>query len=439
MNISRTPNVDRSRSAAQSQAEARTEPDTQDSSAPSTSSPNRAAHERQKLHRLQRMLGDTSGSNSESQSVSEKNEERATSPARQSKAISHVKRSRPKKSGMAKVLSKFFPACRIKVSLREELQDRLIELKDHFEKLKSENWSPNEREFYCDKAFLPIAIKAENARKPELHLRYFDNFDSFVDALKNGTLQNGRAVFPLPEHDAHVSAADIRTIGNKISILVLESFAFNTKKHKFFTERYVHKNVPIMSRKLPENAKLTVLHIDAQKSSNDCPIFALSNAAKLAKESEFFDKIHEHNLSESGPLSRHKFDRVSLFNAHKLVPASFHKHTQSLTSLRKLPNQDRLAETTINKKGDTLFSRRDKHVVERHKRYLNDGTLRTLRFNASIEEKRLTYLDRAIAYLDKASEQDISVLLHNFNKAMKKSKELNKKLGSIERDVGPQR
>ena len=194
-----------------------------------------------------------------------------------------------------------------------------------------------------------------------------------------------------------------------------------------------------MFGKLPEHAKLTVLYIDAQKSSNDCLIFALSNASKLAKESEFFGKIHEQNCSESGPLGRFKIPKVRLFDAHNLEPSSFHKHTQSILSLREFTNQATLAETTVNKKGDTLLSRYDKHVVERYNRNSGKDTLRPLTFSASIEEKRLTYLDRAIAYLDKASEQEISALLRDFNKAMKKNRKLNNELGSIERDVDPQR
>ena len=345
MNVSHTPNVDRIRSAAQSQEEARPESDIQDSNIPSTSSAHRAAHDRQKLQQLQRMLGETSGANNEPQAISNNqrspgiNEERETNPTLHSKASSQVPPFILKKSGIATVLSKFLPASCIKTSPREELQDNLVNLKDHFKKLKAENWSPNERELFCDKAFLPIAVKAENARKPELNLHNFDDFDSFVDALKNGTLQNGRALFPLPEKDAHISAADIRTIGNTLSILVLESFTLDIKKHKRFRERYVHGNVPIISRKLPEHAKLTVLYIDAQKSSNDCLIFALSNASKLAKESEFFGKIHEQNCSESGPLGRFKIPKVRLFDAHNLEPSSFHKHTQSILSLREFTNQ----------------------------------------------------------------------------------------------------
>jgi len=450
MNISRTPTIDWSRSTAQPQGEARTEPDRQNSSAPSTSNPNRTAHERQKLHQLQRMLGETSGANSELPSISHrqvgqasgKNEEPEISLTPHSEAGSLATRSRSKMPEMARVLSKFLPAFGMKVSSRKKLQDKLIKLKDHFEKVKAENWSPDEHEFYRDKAFLPIAVKAENARRPELNLHNFEDFESFADAVKKGALQNGRALFPLPEKTAHTSVADIRTIGNKVSILVLESFSLDPKiseSSRKSRKRYVFDNVPIMISKLPENARMAVLYIDAQKSSNDCPIFALSNASKLAKESEFVGKAHEENLSESSQFGPFHFPNVRLFNAHKWMPASFHKHTQSLPSLRKSTDQDSLTQTPVNKKSDTLLSRYNKYVVERHKRYPNEDTLRPLRFSASIEEKRLTYLDRAIAYLNDAPEQEITALLRKFNEAMKLNKKLNKKLASVERNVGPQR
>lgn len=404
---------------------------------------------------------------------------------------------------MTRILLKFLPSSCIKLSKREQLQGKLAKLKAHFEKLKTENWSINEREFYCDVALLPIAVRAENARTPGLDLHNFETFECFTDALKSEKLQNGRALFPLPRHKAHLVAADVRTIDGKISILILEPVSVVEDVNPPFMERYVRNVVPAMCGNLPENAKLTVLSLDVQQSTTDCRIFALSAASKLAKETTFLDELHADNLSDqlgTAPsyespeikdwsdddlfdgsmeefssslnnaieidewrddapsdspslpknakeqlkiITSHK--NVRVVDAHQLMPASFQKHTQAMSSLKASGDENSL-QKPVNKKGDTLLSRFEKHAVVRHKLVTDSdekgeprSKLKQVKFNASIEDKRIDYLDRAIAYLDEAPKQDIATLLRDFNAAMAENKKENKKQASIAREVGPER
>lgn len=301
-------------------------------------------------------------------------------------------------------------------------------------------------------------------------MHHFDLFPSFAYAVKSGKLQNGRAIFQLLGDNGHAVVADIRTIDDKISILILDTLGI-----KDALTRYDSKFVSAMFGELPENVKLAVLAVDALKARNGCRIFALSAASKLAKESELFDEIHEANASDQvqvlKQINKNEIEsRLSntqlgnapvdvydnticqnfrILNAHRLVPSSFQKHTQSKTSLKAWADEDKLVQIKVNKQGETLLSRFGRHIVERHKRdhYEENGKiqwseLKPIRFSASIEEKRLTYLDRAIKYLDSASKEEIYDLLFRFYKVQAEyglsdlSEEDESKITSLE--VGPQ-
>ena len=409
--------------------------------------PNRAAHERLQSQQLQRMLNENRGTHSTLLQAPSHNQREEASTS----ASKNDSQAEPSESGiwrMVKVLSNFLPWSRVRLSPREELQRNLAKVKKHFETLKAANWSPDRRELYCDVALLPIAVKAENAREPRLNLHNFDSFHSFAGALKRGRLQNGRVIFPLLGEEVHAAAADIRMIDDKISILVLEPIGIDE-----LFDKYCESHISAMFKALPENAKLAVLSVDAQRAANGCRIFALSAASKLAKESEFFDEIHKANASDQVQALKQinkaeienrlsnaqlgdnlvdvhedtRFPNFRILNAHRLVSASFQKHTQSKNSLKAWADEDKLAQIMVNKKGETLLSRFDKHIVERYKRkqYEESGKIqwserRSKSFSASIEEKRLTYLDRAIAYLDNVPQKEAFDLLRCFYEAWTK-------------------
>lgn len=419
-----SPNINPNRTAALPREEQHTKDDTQDCH--TLPHPNRAAHEQLKSQQLQRMWNENSGAQSMSHSKNDSHTEPFTTV------------------GMTTALSEFLPLSWMKLSPREELQLKLNKFKKHFEALKKHNYSPDSREFYCDVALLPIAVKAENARKPGLNLHNFDSFEAFTGALKRGDLQNGRAILPVFDESPHVVAADVRTIDGKISILVLESL---TLKRDNILSSYIRSSAPRMSAELPENAELSILSIDAQKAANGCRMFALSAASTLAKEFQFLDAFHEDNLSgqldafhiseseikkrlKDTPLDKTSYPNVRVIDAHRLVPASFLKHIQSMSSLKAWNDEDKLTQTTVNKDSEALLFRFNRHSVERYKKEGSDseeeGGLKKIRFSASIEEKRLTYLDHAIAYLDNASQEEVSDFLRALDEATKKH-QLDKK------------
>ena len=417
--------------------------------------PNRAAHERLQSLLLQRMLDGNRGTGTDS--TPQANHHNRSDPAAKSNEQREASTSASKDDSqaessewgiwrVAKAFSNFLPWNRARMSPREELQRNLTKVKKHFEVLKAENWSPDGRELYCDVALLHIAVKAENARKPGLNLHNFDSFSSFAYALERGKLENGRAIFPLPSKGLrHAVAADIRTIDGKISMLVLESLGMKNVQSK-----YSEDLVSEILKELPENAKLAVLAVDAQKSLNGCRIFALSAASKLAKEPELFNEIHEANASDQVQVLKQinkaeiekrlsdaqsgdslvdvdeniNFPNFRILDIHRLVPPSFQKHTQSKTSLKAWADEDKLAQIRVNKQGETLLSRFNKHIVERYKRdpYAENGKLqwselKQISFGASIEEKRLAYFDRAIAYVDNAPQEEVFDLLRHFYQA----------------------
>lgn len=136
--------------------------------------PNRAAHERLKSQQLQRILNEKSGTDSalrvapynQRVQVVKNNEQCEDASTSDSKKDSQAKPSGSGIWGMARALSDLLPWNWERLYLRKELQSNLAKIKEHFETLKAENWSPDSREFYCDEALLPIAVKAENARNP---------------------------------------------------------------------------------------------------------------------------------------------------------------------------------------------------------------------------------------------------------------------------------
>jgi hypothetical protein len=95
-----------------------------------------------------------------------------------------------------------------------------------------------------------------------------------------------------------------------------------------------------------------------------------------------------------------------------ILPPAFVKHSQSRTTLSNWLKADppAFANAGVNKKDQSLADRFDDYRKTRydkpvHLRFMQDNLpdlevqVRNLTFSTSIEQKRLTYLDRAIEYL----------------------------------------
>ena len=367
---------------------------------------------------------------------------------------------------------------------RQQLHSKLAEIQGHFSALEQHNTSPDHHDLHFDRAVLPILSAAENARTPGLNLKSFETFPSFLEAIQSGALTDGRALFPLPGHTLHIVAVDIKTINGQLSLLVIEPVTVTSKSNNRAVEPgpaangtnnlldlYRFPIAPLLNNELPGNAKAAVLSLDLQKSPGDCAIFGLSAASKMADEESLFKDLHAKNLAgtlaslappkpeassetdEIVPADTAENDvvlfahrRVSVLDARQLLPASFQKHIQSESSAKHwAAAPDNSLEQQVNKQGDTLSSRREKYLVQRHALIedahpLAKNKQKPITFNASIEQKRLVYLQRAIDHLESAPDSAVVAWTSHFDSVMK-NKKMPAQVGLDldHRKIGPKR
>jgi hypothetical protein len=92
------------------------------------------------------------------------------------------------------------------------------------------------------------------------------------------------------------------------------------------------------------------------------------------------------------------------------------KHAQSSTAIKKwqAEHPSMAPDVPVNAQGQALLSRHETHGVERHppNGATKDGKpVKPLNFSASIEQKRITYMDRALDHLHTAPESECQALL----------------------------
>ncbi len=250
-----------------------------------------------------------------------------------------------------------------------------------------------------DAAVLPIAVRAENARSarkaamagnPHLPLHHFPDLHAFCDAIRRGELTDGRAIFRLRPDRDHVVAADIKTLGPTISILIPEPVDHSS------TRELLRTSLAEMARHLPLHASIKVLVHDSQKNKVDCPIFALHAASKMIGERGFLDAHHWDNASAPGSQR--------IVDAHAIMPPGFFKHAQSISAVKQaFAGRPAELHQPIGKRSDESLLQR----LERNRAYRMDIKRE---INTSSEEKRMTYLDRARQYVEDAPDHEVDTL-----------------------------
>ncbi|HEX7912986.1 MAG TPA: YopJ family acetyltransferase [Paraburkholderia sp.] len=319
-------------------------------------------------------------------------------------------------------------------SARRSAIAQLDQVKAHFQALLLGNWSPGPTDDKYDAAILPAIVAAENARSPALSLTLLSPKEDFASWLKATRPARARVMFPMPGNDGHYVTADIRRIGGKTSVIVIEPLSLkdNADLKDSTRDKYEKRTLPLLKKALKSDVTLSVLTVDTQKSTNDCRVFALSAAAKLTDHASLINSLHQQNLSRQPIRTALGQDaevlastrKVRVLDGKGILPPAFVKHSQSRTTLNNWlkANPPAFANAGINKKDQSLAGRFDDHRKTRydkpvHSRFMQDNLpdlevqVRNLTFSTSIEQKRLTYLDRAIEYLRHAPEGECSRLL----------------------------
>lgn len=288
---------------------------------------------------------------------------------------------------------------------------KLERMKDHFVALKQANCSTTqELDSPMDRACLKAIALAENARKPGLNLKTFDSFDEFAAALKSGDQQPFRAVVPMPM-SPHRVAVDVKFQQGAASVIAVEALGVEGMTEHFDLMQHG------MLHALPASARLTVLTSNAQQSLAGCVIFASSAALKLHENAAAIDAMHSRQMSGQ-PIGASALaedqdagaGRIGLVDGKPLLPLGFVKHAQSKTKLEEWLDVRGVQDAQASTKqlgGPTLLQRHHARRVER----FDDAAARTRTFGASIEDKRIVLLNRAIEHLRSAPDDEVQDVL----------------------------
>ena len=304
--------------------------------------------------------------------------------------------------------------------VRTDALARLGQIRDRFVALLQGNWSPGKMDKAFDAAMMPTLVAAENARHPDLKLTLIDDHAQlkawFRADGEEGTRR--RALFSLPGFEDHFVVADARRTDGS-SVLVADSLDPNAD----VVLTYETSVLTALRRLLPARVTLSMLALGAQQSDMGCRIFSLSFASKLAADKTEIDKLHDQNLPGAAlqvgtfpAWSLGGSRQARLFEGVRLMPQPFMKHAQSRTAIKQWQSEHPSVapDAPVNKKGQSLMSRHEEHRVERHppNGAIKDGKpMKPLNFSASIEQKRITYMDRALDHLRTAPESECQGLI----------------------------
>lgn len=327
--------------------------------------------------------------------------------------------SRPESSGRSGVLGKLLnllPCSGRHMGvepLRDAVLHNLAEIRDHLATLRQQNWSPGGTESSYDILLMPVFTKAERARNPNNTVTYLSGG---FQALATHDSQLHRQVLLHIPNDPHMVAADVKCIDGKLSVIVADSLKHDAKFAPYDDKRKMRD----MAKHLPPGSRVAVLCLDVQKASSGCRIMSLSAASKMAKEAGYFDRLHDANMGEGangiaeliGARRVTGADRLDVFDVPRQVPSSLLRHMQARSSFKQWAMNRSPAEIAapVNKRGETLQQRMEQRLVHRAQiRQTKDfeSFLHPLDFSASIEDKRITYLERAMAFIQQADADDI--------------------------------
>ncbi|KQW00544.1 hypothetical protein ASC87_16870 [Rhizobacter sp. Root1221] len=332
---------------------------------------------------------------------------------------------------------------------KQELLSKLQTIRQHFTTLLAGNWSPGPMDDDFDHAMLPIMVAAENKRTPNLKLTVLPTGTGLVQWLENkpqpepkwyekAKPYNERVMFTMPGFSAHKVVADVMqdSKGN-VSVLVVEPLGF--KENAQIAMRDVALPTilkAVQNSPLGKKISVTVLALDTMKSDNDCRIFGLSAASKMADQPKYFEALHAQNIkgrmkAANGGTAQVLAERggIKIIEGKDVLPFGFVKHSQSETTLNHWREKNPSAAAhAVNKKGQTLAVRYADHRTIRHEdpvttqgrqRMVRGVQSKTSPVSTSIEKKRLEYIDRTMHYLANLPDTDVQEFIAPFDHALR--------------------
>ena len=292
-------------------------------------------------------------------------------------------------------------------SKRSAVLSGLSEIHQHLTTLKQQNRSTNELEALYDDHLLNTIIKAENLRHPHAPLIYLE--DGLAKIAELDFDLTPLALINLENID-HTVVADLRRVDGQKSVII-----FDALHHQSDFVQYADDDLS----SIPGDIKVSVFCLDQQKSSYGCKIFSLSIASKLADIPDFMHLLHRAHVQQdamalakcAGANKVHTTDNIDVYDFPSTVPPILLKHTQSRSSLTRA-SVEQLSQA-INKQGQTLQQRQQHKLVRRTEiRAVKTARAMThsITFSASIEDKRIVYVERARQYMQTAPASEVERL-----------------------------
>ncbi|WP_425523812.1 YopJ family acetyltransferase [Xanthomonas arboricola] len=142
-----------------------------------------------------------------------------------------------------------------------EAIEALRQIKARFAALLDGNWTPGEEEKIFDAVVIPTLIAAESARKPSSPLTLLDTSKELGQWLRKSIPTSGkRAVAVLPGYEEHAVAMDVRIIGGRSSVLIIDPLGTDPDR----VAQYRKDVFPALKERLPSNAKTTLSAINTR-------------------------------------------------------------------------------------------------------------------------------------------------------------------------------
>jgi len=243
----------------------------------------------------------------------------------------------------------------------------------------------------CD--FMALLVKQANTKYPGLNLHFVHGVKRLGAVIKKlissqaGTARlivyyglewvtryGGREE---PVGGDHFTIIDYKIINKRKSLILLDAAKFDYNLPEKLANR-VRAIITDINKELvlAESCCLAAVEMDIQRSTTECGIFSLAIAKKLYRNASLLEKMHRDNVR--GYLLKHTPERDCVYDsnhvyeeghlpyqeADKYLPVSFYKHVQGNTRLEEYLNLHPEARNKpVNKKGETIFQRREKNLA----------------------------------------------------------------------------
>jgi|GEM_PF-4566743 len=283
-----------------------------------------------------------------------------------------------------------------------------------------------------DHRITPLLIAAENWRRPglnliALHTHQAATVDSDDEEMGEQAPMAGSQEIrdfvkfhpdgryrALVDNGQHTRAADIHKSQSGVSVVLLDPLKAE-KDETDYDDYAVNFKQEFAAHAA---ARCAFIPLDLQKSAFGCRIFSMSLALKMQAREDDFTNMHGAlyrgdlwNVVRGSMQTDDDEDAHVVLDAGPLIDASMLKHNQSRTSIGKYlkENPDQEGAVVNTKHGETLRKRTRRHTVQREVLANKDSgqVTKTIKFNNSIELKRIALIRRALNFVSVAPASDV--------------------------------